>query len=691
MLTKRWLSKPEHAVCACRFPGWACYRFSMRRVIAFFVLLLLACGGYAAAATLAPVQLQANPTRLNLVPHLAWFKDESTKLTREEVAARDDFTPLQENLSLGFTNAAVWLRFDLQAGPQAPAQWILEVANALLDDVRLYAPRADGSYVEHRSGEDLARAQWEIDYRNPSFYVQPQSPLVQRYYLRLWSRNAISTPIEIWQPQPFAAATRDEAFNYGIFYGIYALILIFHLFFLYWTRERLAGWYLGYVVLNCLGASMSAGYLQRQTGLSGEVSDAMLAIMLCLPLGISNTFTLMQLELSRVMPRFSRIYQRVTWGICIAAIFLALTVNYGAGVGPAQMATLVCIAILIPVGVWLAWRGHRPARFFLFAFGLFYVAVILRYGRNMGYLPPNVWTEYGIQIGSLVHMVVMSLGITGRYNQIKRDMLAAQAALNQSLEVQVAERTATLVAEIARREQQEIETRRALDVEVQARQQQHNFVAMVSHEFRTPLAIINTVTQQLARQLDAPREKSLQRCTNIRAATERMTGMMDEFLSADRVGTALQLHPGAFEVRQFMNALVAEWEGERLALQFNQLPASFVGDAALLRVAVRNLIANAIQHSPATAPIRITVQGVPDGGLAISVQDEGAGIPADEIPKLFQKYFRGRGAQGQPGAGLGLYLVESIAVLHGGAVHVESAVGRGSTVVLTLPGTQLVE
>ena len=679
----------------CRpFAGLACYRFSMRRLTALFVLLLLACGGYAAAATLAPVQLQANPTRLNLVPHLAWFKDESAKLTLEEVAARDDFTPLQDNLSLGFTNAAVWLRFDLQAGlqapDQAPALWILEVANALLDDVRLYAPRADGSYIEHRSGEDLARAQWEIDYRNPSFYVQPQSTLVQRYYLRLWSRNAVSTAVEIWQPQAFAAATRDEAFNYGIFYGIYALIFIFHLFFWYWTRERLGGWYVGYVVLNCLAASLSAGYLQRQTGLAGNVSDAVLAIMLCLPLGISNTFTLMQLELSRVMPRFSRIYQRVAWGICIAAILLALTVNYGAGVGPAQMATLVCIAILIPVGIWLAWRGHRPARFFLFAFGLFYVAVILRYGRNMGFLPPNVWTEYGIQIGSLVHMVVMSLGITGRYNQIRRDMLAAQAALNQSLEAQVSERTAKLVAEIARREEQEIETRRALDAEVLARLAQHNFVATVSHEFRTPLAIINTVAQQLARQLDAPREKSLQRCTNIREATQRMTDMMDEFLSADRVGTALQLNPSTLEPRQFMHALAAEWEGERLALHFNQLPASFVGDAGLLRVAVRNLIANAIQHSPATAPVRITVQGTPDGGLAISVQDEGAGIPADEIPKLFQKYFRGRGAQGQPGAGLGLYLVESIAVLHGGAVHVESALTKGTTLILTLPCSRLV-
>jgi signal transduction histidine kinase len=635
-----------------------------------------------------PALLQANQPRLNLVRHLAWLKDESGSLSREQVAARSDFVPLQDNLSLGFTKAVVWLRFDVQAGPQAPTQWILEVANALFDDVRLYAPSADGAYTEHRSGEDLARGQWEIDYRNPSFHIRIDVPQVQRYYLRIWSRNAISAPIELWHPQAFAAATRDEAFNYGIFYGVYGLILIFHLFFWYWTKESLSGWYVAYVVINCLGAAISAGYLQRQTGLPGNVSDALLAVMLCLPLGISNTFTLIQLELSTVMPRFSRIYQRVTWGICIATILLASSVNYGAGVGPAQMATLVCIAILIPIGIWLAWRGHRPARFFLFAFGLFYAAVVLRFSRNLGYLPANAWTEYGIQVGSLMHMVVMSLAITGRYNQIKRDMLASQAALNESLEMQVSERTAKLVAEIARREQQEIETRRALDVELRARLEQHNFVAMVSHEFRTPLAIINTVTQQLARQLDGPSEKSLQRCTNIRAATQRMTDMMDEFLSADRVGAALQVNLRLFEPGQFMNALVAEWEGERLELQCDHLPASFTADTALLRVALRNLIANALQHSPANAPVRMTVHGTPDGGLAISVADQGVGIPEDEMPRLFQKYFRGRSSQGQPGAGLGLYLVESIAVMHGGNVRVESEIGKGTTFVLTLRGMQ---
>jgi signal transduction histidine kinase len=628
--------------------------------------------------------------RINLAGSMAWLKDEGGALSLDDVRQSGQFTALPSELSAGFTPAAVWLRVDVAPTRAVPSDWLLVVVNALLDDVRLYTPRSDGSYAEHRSGEDVPREQWQVDYRAPAFPLQLSAGQTQRLYLRIWARNAISTQVVLWQAPAFAAHTRNEAFIDGIYYGIFGLILVFHVFFGYWTRERLALWYVPYVAINFLAAVLSAGYVQRITGLSGASADMILGVTLCLVLGISNTFVVVQLEATKLMPRYMRSFLSVGWALFAVTSLAVLTGYYAVGVGVAQMASLASIATLVPVGVYLAWRGHKPARFFLMAFGIFYVAVVLRYFRNLGLLPPMFVTEYGVPISALLHMVIMSLGITGRYNQIRRDMQAAQEALNQSLEAQVSERTAKLVAEIARREAQETETRRALDAEVMARLAQHNFVATVSHEFRTPLAIINTVAQQLARQLDAPREKSLQRCTHIREATQRMTDMMDEFLSADRVGTALHINPAPFAPRQFMTELLAEWKGGQLEMVCNGLPVSFTGDAALIRVALRNLIANALQHSPPTVPVRITVDGTPDGGLIIRVADQGNGIPEDEIPKLFQKYFRGRGAQGQPGAGLGLYLVESIAVLHGGSVCVDSALTKGTTLILTLPCSQLV-
>jgi signal transduction histidine kinase len=632
--------------------------------------------------TIEPVSSASNTARLNLSRHVSWLKDASGTLTLEDVRERGHFTPLGRELSEGFTAAAIWLSFEVAPthGPR-----ILEVANALLDDVRLYSPQSDGSYLEQRSGEDFSRALWPVDYRNPAFQLHINGDVQQRFYLRIWARNAVSTSITLWQPDAFANATRDEAFNYGIFYGVYLLILVFHLFFWIVTRERLGGWYVPYVLLNFVGAAISTGHLQRLTGLTGPASDMLLGVMLCMPLAISNTFTLLQLELASVMPRFVRVYQPLTWLIGIVLSLVVIAGYFGTGVAIAQMAILVCIVVLVAIGVRLAWHGHRPARFFLFAFGFFYAAVALRMLRNLGWLEPSLLTEYSVPVGALLHMVVMSLGITGQYNQIKREKLSAQSALNESLEGQVLERTSSLVDEISRREQSENEVRQALDVMVRARQEQQDFVAMVSHEFRTPLAIINTVTQQLANNLDAPREKSQQRCADIRDSTRRMSDMMDEFLSFDRLGGELSLNLHHVQFNELLYAVTDEFDANRLHTDFDETITELSCDVQLLRVALRNLLTNALRHSPENAPVQLSARKQGDGSVAFEIRDAGSGIPADEIPRLFQKYFRGRGALDKPGAGLGLYLVERIAHLHGGSVTVASQPGQGSRFIITIP------
>jgi signal transduction histidine kinase len=652
-----------------------------------FVIALLVLTGSLCFANPDPVTLGADSTRLNLSRHVSWFKDAGGALSLGEVRQRGNFIPLGRELSEGFTSAAVWLRFDVAIAPPpaAGATWILEVANALLDDVRLYVPQRDGSYLELRSGEDVPRASWPVDFRNPSFQVQIDGAAPQRFYLRISSRNALSTSVLLWQSERFATATRDEAFNYGIFYGVYSLILVFHLFFWIVTREQLGGWYVPYVAINFFGAAISTGHLQRLTGMTGTTSDMLLGVMLCMPLAISNTFTLLQLELATVMPRFVQIFQPLTWAIGVGLSLAVIAGYYGAAVGTAQLIMLPCIVLLIGLGVYLAFYGHRPARFFLFAFGFFYVAVVLRFLRNLGILEPSLLTEYSVPVGALLHMVVMSLGITGQYNQIKREKLIAQAALNESLEAQVLERTTSLVEEICRRELSENQARQALQVEIQARQEHQDFIAMVSHEFRTPLAIINTVTQQVASSLDVTATKNSVRCNDIRDATKRMSDMMDEFLTLDRLGGDLKTRISIFSPEELLRAISKEFPMQRLETCYVDLPVEIHGDSELLRIAIRNLIDNALRYAPPDTAVKFLAQGTGDGGVLIAVEDAGAGIASDEIPKLFQKYFRGRAAQSKPGAGLGLYLVERIARLHGGSVRVENEPGMGCRFVFVLP------
>jgi signal transduction histidine kinase len=210
---------------------------------------------------------------------------------------------------------------------------------------------------------------------------------------------------------------------------------------------------------------------------------------------------------------------------------------------------------------------------------------------------------------------------------------------------------------------------------------------MVSHEFRTPLAIINSSVHHVEESLGATQDKSRARCGNIKKSARRMTDLMDEYLSLDRMeGETQSLRLAACDVSEVVAGVVAEWPPKLIVLTEADLPKTLLCDWKLLQVALRNLIANGLRHSPEGEALHLRVCGESGGGVRIEVRDTGSGIPNEEIARLFQKYFRGRSALNKPGAGLGLYLVERIAHLHGGTVSVESSQGQGSVFVLVLPG-----
>ena len=663
---------------------WRSLAFALSMFLSFLLLTPMA------QAQAQTVPLSATTTRVEMGTKLEWLKDEGGQLSISDAAASGAFKPLAGELNLGFTPAAIWLRVEVARTHSAPNHWLLEVTNPLHDDLRLYTQAANGSFTERRAGDQLPREQWEINYRQAVFHLDLDTEAPHTLWLRLQSRNFMSAQVLLWQAQAFHQAVRTESLLYGLFFGVYFTILIFHLFFWCWTRESVSGWYALYVASNGLTALLWAGYFQHYSHWSGTLTDALLGSLLCNSIWIATMVAVSQMEFERVLPRTRRVL--VIGSALLSALFitLSLTAGYSVGVLPARLVVLGWAPMLLALATRLWWRGHAPARFFVLAFGILIAGGVLRYLRILGWVDPSFLTDYSFEVSSIINMLIMSLAITGRYNDMKREKLAAQAALNSSLEVQVQERTVLLVDEISRREALEVDLRRALAVEQLAWQQQQDFVAMVSHEFRTPLAIINTSVHHVVQSLDASQAKSVERCTNIKESARRMSDLMDEYLSLDRIeGTTQALKLTACDISEVVAGVVAEWPSHLIELIATAAPPALQCDWKLLQVALRNLISNGLRHSPPDLPLRLWVQGQPGGGVLIEISDAGSGIPDDEMARVFQKYFRGRGALGKPGAGLGLYLVERIAQLHGGSVKVESTPDHGSRFSLNLPGPGL--
>ena len=220
--------------------------------------------------------------------------------------------------------------------------------------------------------------------------------------------------------------------------------------------------------------------------------------------------------------------------------------------------------------------------------------------------------------------------------------------------------------------------------------QQRDFVSMTSHEFRTPLTIIDGHAQRLIKTMDrADPADAAERGARIRSAVQRITNIMDSLLGASRVldGRAV-FHPCDHDPGTLLrDACQAHRDATRGAIiieDFGELPATIRGDPKLLFHAFSNLISNAIKYSPSASPTEVRARHEGDW-LVVEVRDHGIGIPARDRVRLFERYFRGSNATRIAGTGVGLHLVSMVAALHQGAVSVESVEGVGSRFVVRLP------
>lgn len=223
----------------------------------------------------------------------------------------------------------------------------------------------------------------------------------------------------------------------------------------------------------------------------------------------------------------------------------------------------------------------------------------------------------------------------------------------------------------------------------QMRDRMEDFVRMLSHDLRTPLATANLQAHLLTRTAEL-HEAVHKRAQTIIRATSRMEHMIRDLVDATRLETGhhkVELRP--VEVRPFLVELTQRLAGVmevgRVRTDVAEsLPAVQADPDRLERILV-NLLSNALKYSPAGSEVTIRARAVTDA-VAISVCDQGPGIVADEVPHLFDRYFRAQRADRShtDGLGLGLYITRLLVQAHGGHITVESTPGQGSKFTVTL-------
>jgi len=221
---------------------------------------------------------------------------------------------------------------------------------------------------------------------------------------------------------------------------------------------------------------------------------------------------------------------------------------------------------------------------------------------------------------------------------------------------------------------------------------QRNFVSMASHEFRTPLAIIDGHAQRFISMRDRLTADELtQRARKVRSTVSRMTQLIDNLIGSARLidgRIELNYHPMQVdlaglvrEICHLQRELAPDAEIlDRMASQ----PLMVYGDASLLSQVFGNLLSNAVKYSPDAGLIQVTAEKQ-GAEIAVVIEDRGIGIPETEREQVFERYYRGSNTSGIVGSGVGLYLVRTIIELHKGSVALASREGEGSRFTVQLP------
>ena len=650
--------------------------------------------------------------------------------------------------TLSNSSAWTWVEVNL-THLDMPGAW-LEVSSAMVDSMVVFAS-CQGQVLyrmeAHGSGRRWSRAEGVLQGSNyPKFPLPSESCEDLKMYVGVQAGKQLLLPVRVASSSELRAFSLARDLFYAFYVGIMAVMLLYNLVLYFTVRDRS---YLLYT-LFLIGVAFSQLFLEGYQGiLLGLDSTTWLGMRLVHLIGIFSGVTTILfvqrfLQLKRNAPRYHKLFRAfvVAYGGVLAVLLLGfLNLSFSLINAVASVAVLV-----IPASLEARKQGQKSATFLLIAFTAFLLSVTVFALKEFGVLPHTLWTRFAMPVGSIVQLVLLSIALADRINQLKKESSKAREEQlrvsqlnermvkeqNQVLESKVKERTEALESQNESLESALEELKVAQDQLVQNEKLASigQLTAGIAHELNNPINFVSSSAQSLRRDFEdvsevmervlalGPDDPELQGA--ITALQEKIATLDLGFTMKEIEELLTGIEDGAQRTTAIVKGLriFSRMDGDEASkANINELlestsvilRSSFREEASVvlelspddtvvmcqpgkLNQVFMNLISNAVQATVmsgkpfAEREVRVRTRRVMQGEAAsvqVAIADNGIGMDEDTQAQIFDPFFTTK--EVGEGTGLGLSIVKGILDDHRATLELESKPGEGTTFLITFP------
>ncbi|MBW8686647.1 sensor histidine kinase [Chitinophaga rhizophila] len=697
----------------------------------FIALLLLAICGYQQLEAAAPFVYRNNMPLTRIGKFLEIYTDKTNKLDINAIKQQQFSFPDENVPNLQITPYTHWVRFAI-TNQSDVKDLLLEVEYPTIDDITLFEVLPDGRFKVTRLGEFTSYNNRPVDHQNYIFPIRLLPDSTRQYYLRVVAGEQLQLPIYVGTRDQVSAKNNYRDLIFGLYIGVILAMSFYNLFLYMSTKDNSYLTYVSYNVFVGLTQATLQGYtfrflypdspwMAQHAPVLVPILNGLTALVFIQQFLLTKQYfksghrlinILIYLYLGCFIPAFLNMY-------IIAQIWVQIVVG------------LAAVAVFY-VAMRMSLKGYSSARFFLLAWSIFLLSVLVFVLRNANVLPYNEFTYYALQIGSGMEALLLSFALAYKINLFKAEALQASQEnerlvreQNIILEEKVTQRTEELQTSngelnVALKNLKEAQTQL---VEREKMASLGQLTAGIAHEINNPINFVTSNIKPLKLDIQdiktlLDKYDALPNNPDIPGALKEIAAFKQEididYIHEEISSLIKGIEDGASRTSEIVRGLrtfsrldesevksvdLHEGIDSTLVLLKNSIPPNvrvvktygslpkiecYAGKINQVFMNILTNAFNAIKTNNKDREETVTITTREENGLAlISIKDTGPGMTEKVKEKIFDPFFTTKDVG--EGTGLGLSIVFSIIEKHNGRIEVITAPDEGAEFIIYLP------